>query len=128
MRRTALPHATCCGSNSLEWFGTALRLEASIMNMRIALLRRRFSATGGAENYIERLAGELRKRGHGVTLVCEEWKPTDSAIESIRTVATNDPENFARAVSDLQLKREFDLVFSLERVPGCDLYRAGDGV
>jgi UDP-glucose:(heptosyl)LPS alpha-1,3-glucosyltransferase len=96
--------------------------------MRIVLLRRRYSATGGAENYLERLAKGLCKHGHEITLVCEEWKQSGSAITSIRTVLTSDPADFAQAVCKLQLKNDFDLVFSLERVPGCDLYRAGDGV
>jgi UDP-glucose:(heptosyl)LPS alpha-1,3-glucosyltransferase len=96
--------------------------------MRIALNRRRFSATGGAENYLERLAKELQQRGHQTTLVCEQWKQSGSALEDIRTVDSSDPAGFSRTVQALELKREFDLVFSLERVPGCDLYRAGDGV
>jgi UDP-glucose:(heptosyl)LPS alpha-1,3-glucosyltransferase len=35
---------------------------------------------------------------------------------------------FARAVQHLTAQRHFDLVQSHERIPGCDIYRAGDGV
>lgn len=96
--------------------------------MRIALIRRRFSPTGGAERYLERLAGALLERGHAVTLVCESWEASDSCLKDVRTVSSSEPVGFARAVSSLHLENQFDVVFSLERVPGCDVYRAGDGV
>jgi len=96
--------------------------------MRIALIRRRYSATGGAENYLERLGEELQRRGHVITLVCEEWKESGGVLGVVRVVQSSDPAGFAEGVQAMNLKKEFDLVFSLERVPGCDLYRAGDGV
>lgn len=96
--------------------------------MRIALIRRRFSPTGGAERYLERLAGALLERGHAVALVCESWQAGDSVLKDIRTVASDNPADFARAVAALNLRASFDITFSLERVPGCDVYRAGDGV
>lgn len=97
--------------------------------MRIVLIRRRFSPTGGAERYLERLAGALQERGHVVSLVCEAWQESgESAIRDVRCVESNDPVSFARAIAALRLRDSFDVVFSLERVPGCDVYRAGDGV
>jgi UDP-glucose:(heptosyl)LPS alpha-1,3-glucosyltransferase len=36
--------------------------------------------------------------------------------------------SFSRAVQGLIAERRFDLVQSHERIPGCDIYRAGDGV
>jgi UDP-glucose:(heptosyl)LPS alpha-1,3-glucosyltransferase len=96
--------------------------------MRIALLRRRFSPTGGAERYLERLAAALRDSGHKVTLICESWPAPDTALDDVRTVPSNNPTSFALTIAGLSLHKEFDVVFSLERVPGCDVYRAGDGV
>lgn len=97
--------------------------------MNIALIRRRFSPTGGAERYLERLAGALQERGHRVVLACESWQEgAQSALRDVRHVESNDPVSFAQAVRALRLEKEFDVVFSLERVPGCDVYRAGDGV
>ncbi len=97
--------------------------------MHIALIRRRFSPTGGAERYLERLAGALQERGHAVALACESWQEgSASAIRDVRRVESNDPASFAQAIAALKLRDEFDVVFSLERVPGCDVYRAGDGV
>lgn len=96
--------------------------------MRIALIRRRFSPTGGAERYLERLAGVLLERGHAVALVCESWQASASVLKDVRTIASDNPADFARAVAALKLRDAFDITFSLERVPGCDVYRAGDGV
>lgn len=96
--------------------------------MRIALIRRRFSPTGGAERYLERLAGALQERGHKIGLVCESWQASDSVLRDVQTVKSNGPGEFARAVTDLQLKKQWDIVLTLERIPGCDVYRAGDGI
>ena len=95
---------------------------------RIAFLRRRFSPTGGAERYLLRLASGLVARGHLVTLYCEDWSPRENPFQTIRKIASTDPESFARKVMTQPLRDRHDIIFSLERVPGCDLYRAGDGV
>ncbi len=97
------------------------------LSMNIVLIRRRFSATGGAERYLERLGNALQIRGHEVTLVCESWEGGEVPF-TVRTTSTNSPASFAQAVQNLHLQDEYDVVFSLERVPGCDLYRAGDGL
>jgi len=95
---------------------------------RIAFLRRRFSPTGGAERYLLRLASGLAAQGHQITLYCEDWSPRENPFQAVRKIASNDPASFAKKVIDQPLRDRHDIVFSLERVPGCDLYRAGDGV
>jgi len=95
---------------------------------RIAFLRRRFSPTGGAERYLLRLASGLLSQGHQITLYCEEWSPSENPFQSVRKIESNDPVSFARLVSAQPMHDRHDLVFSLERVPNCDIYRAGDGV
>jgi UDP-glucose:(heptosyl)LPS alpha-1,3-glucosyltransferase len=95
---------------------------------RVAFLRRRFSPTGGAERYLLRLASGLAAQGHQVVLYCEDWSPQENPFQAIRRIESNDPLAFAQKVMALPLRDRHDIVFSLERVPGCDLYRAGDGV
>ena len=95
---------------------------------RIAFLRRRFSPTGGAERYLLRLASGLAALGHHLTLYCEEWTPRENPFHDLRKVASNDPVSYAKKIGDLPLRDRHDIIFSLERVPNCDLYRAGDGV
>ncbi|MCE0482901.1 MAG: glycosyltransferase family 4 protein [Methylacidiphilales bacterium] len=102
--------------------------HAATKSWRVAFLRRRFSPTGGAERYLLRLASGLAARGHQVTLYCEDWSPRENPFESVRKIEAGDPVSFARKAASLPLHERHDIVFSLERVPGCDIYRAGDGL
>ncbi len=95
---------------------------------RIAFLRRTFSPTGGAERYLLRLASGLAAQGHQITLYCEDWSPRENPFQDVRKIDSNDPVAFARKTMALPMRDRHDFVFSLERVPGCDLYRAGDGL
>ena len=42
--------------------------------MKLALIRRQFSATGGAELYLQRLLQALVKGGHEPHLFAESWQ------------------------------------------------------
>ena len=42
--------------------------------MKLALIRRSFSATGGAELYLQRLLAGLVREGHEVDLFAEKWE------------------------------------------------------
>ena len=95
---------------------------------RIAFLRRRFSPTGGAERYLLRLASGLAAKGYPITLYCEDWSPRENPFQAVRKIDSDDPVSFARKIAGQPLHDRHDIVFSLERVPGCDLYRAGDGL
>src|SRR6267143_5051506 len=99
--------------------------------MRVALVRQRYSADGGAERFIERALAALGKQGVTVTVLAREW------IGDPRSVVRCDPFHvgrvwrdwsFARAVCREVARRPFDLVQSHERIACCDIYRAGDGV
>jgi UDP-glucose:(heptosyl)LPS alpha-1,3-glucosyltransferase len=95
---------------------------------RIAFLRRRFSPTGGAERYLLRLASGLATQGHRITLYCEDWSPRENPFQDVRKIDSDSPVSYARKVMAQPMRDRHDIVFSLERVPGCDLYRAGDGL
>ena len=105
--------------------------------MRLALIRQRLSAFGGAENTLLALTRELLRQGHEVTLVTSEpqpppalmslpslhWQPAPvwpGKVGRILGFAVN-----ARRV--LQQNNAFDVIFSLERTLRQDAYRAGDG-
>lgn len=100
--------------------------------MKLALIRRQFSATGGAELYLQRLLQALVKGGHEPHLFAESW---DGQLEGVQLHAvpvggdrTQRPTRFADAVAAELTKHSFDVVFSLERTHHQDVYRAGDGV
>ncbi|MBF0260375.1 MAG: glycosyltransferase family 4 protein [Magnetococcales bacterium] len=101
--------------------------------MRLALIRQRHTPFGGAERFLERAMGALRARGVAITLIARRWEGGCDGLETVRC----DPWHlgrwwrdvaFARCVHARLAERRFDLVQSHERIPGCDLYRAGDGV
>ena len=102
--------------------------SAAKRKWRIAVFRRRFSPTGGAERYLLRLASGLVAQGHQLTLYCEDWTPSENPFQMVRKIDSNDPVEYAKKVMEQPLRDRHDLIFSLERVPGCDIYRAGDGL
>ena len=75
-----------------------------------------------------RLASGLAAKGHPITLYCEDWSPRENPFQAVCKINSADPVSFARKIAGQPLRDRHDIVFSLERVPGCDLYRAGDGV
>lgn len=100
--------------------------------LKIALIRQRYTAFGGAERFVERAVQALRERGAQLTLVTRSW---ESDVE--RAHLTCNPFyigslwrdwGFARCVCDALQKQSFDLVQSHERIACCDVFRAGDGV
>jgi len=100
--------------------------------VRLAIVRQRYNAFGGAERFISRPLPALERAGTDVTLIArkaEGW--------GARKVLKVDPFyvgkvwrdwSFARAARATWRRKGFDLVQSHERIPGCDVYRAGDGV
>src|SRR5215467_643529 len=50
--------------------------------MKIALIRREFSAISGAELYLQRLLGALVRAGNQVHLFAESWKETPAGVET----------------------------------------------
>jgi UDP-glucose:(heptosyl)LPS alpha-1,3-glucosyltransferase len=104
-------------------------------SIRLAIVRSRYNPFGGAERFVERTLAALDEHDIDVTLVARKWagQPAQSAWHLLRC----DPFHigrvwrdwgFARAVQRLIGAGKFDLVQSHERIAGCDLFRAGDGV
>lgn len=95
--------------------------------MRIGLVRRGHSATGGAEAYLTRLADGLAHAGHVPVLIgSDDWPSDRWANGEIVRVAGRSPTAFARGVEGV--RDGVDMLLSLERISGCDVFRAGDGV
>lgn len=102
--------------------------------MKLAIVRQKYTPFGGAERFVERALAALCARGVDVTVVARQWQGQMAAgVQSLRL----DPfhlgrtwrdASFAAAVQALLAEQRFDLVQSHERIPGCGIYRAGDGV
>ena len=97
--------------------------------MRVALVRRAWAATGGAERYLMRFAAGLAEHGHEPVLVSGPGWPRESWPHGeIFRLPASSPLAFADALAQNRSAFGHDRLFSLERVHACDTYRAGDGV
>jgi UDP-glucose:(heptosyl)LPS alpha-1,3-glucosyltransferase len=97
--------------------------------IRIAFVRRGYSQSGGAEAYLKRLAAGIAKAGHEVQLVTtSEWPKDQWTFGSIKRLRATTVIGFADELEEIRPRLQCDVLFSLERVWSCDIYRAGDGV
>jgi|SRR5580704_1828190 UDP-glucose:(heptosyl)LPS alpha-1,3-glucosyltransferase len=95
----------------------------------IVFVRRGYSPTGGAEAYLKRLARGVIEAGHDVQLVAtNDWPDSEWPFGSITHLRSKSPIEFATELERMRTQFRFDVLFSLERVWSCDVYRAGDGV
>lgn len=95
--------------------------------MKIGFVRRGHSATGGAEAYLLRLASALRGFGEETKLVTTpDWPADRWPFGEILRLNGATPRDFADEF--LKQSTGCDIHLSLERVPGCEVFRAGDGV
>ncbi len=101
-------------------------------HLRVAIVRQRYNPFGGAERFIERLLPALERAGMEPTLIAR----SADGWGARRFIAADPPclgstwrdASFARAARRAWEAGSFDLVQSHERIPGCGIYRAGDGV
>jgi len=97
--------------------------------LNIALVRRGYSASGGAEAYLKRLAHGMAEAGHEVQLIAtDEWPDEQWPLGSVRHLRAKTIIGFADELEQIRPQLRCDVLFSLERVWSCDAFRAGDGV
>jgi UDP-glucose:(heptosyl)LPS alpha-1,3-glucosyltransferase len=98
-------------------------------NLSIVFVRRGYSRTGGAEAYLKRLARGVLEAGHDVQLVAtNDWPDAEWPFGSITHLRAKSPIGFASELERMRKELHSNVLFSLERVWTCDVYRAGDGV
>lgn len=97
--------------------------------LRIAFVRRGYSRSGGAEAYLKRVADGIAKAGHEVLLAStKEWPEDQWSLGSIERLGATTVIGFADELEQIRPQLHCDVLYSLERVWSCDIYRAGDGV
>ena len=107
--------------------------------MRIAIVRQRYTPFGGAERFVERALGALVKEGAEVTLIARQWEGTEEPGTGYRRLLLDPPHarlggrvardrSFAEAAQAAMHAGGFDITQSHERIPGCMVFRAGDGL
>jgi UDP-glucose:(heptosyl)LPS alpha-1,3-glucosyltransferase len=97
--------------------------------LNVALVRRGYSPSGGAESYLKRLAQGIVDLGHEVQLITtNDWPTEEFAFGHVTQLRATSPIGFADELENIRPRLRCDVLMSLERVWSCDLYRAGDGV
>lgn len=100
--------------------------------MEIGLVRQRYTPYGGAERFVADALAALRRDDISLTLYTRAWPGGDDFSPVIC-----DPYflgnvwrdwGFARCVRAAWIRHRPSLIQSHERIPGCDVFRAGDGV
>lgn len=100
--------------------------------MRLVFVNQSFSAFGGAELILDLMMRRM-KHSADVAIISRSWPKVGDGIEFIRC----DPPRFTRTLRDrlfaksvcrIIAKQSNALVVSQERIPCCDIYRAGPGI
>ena len=98
-------------------------------NFTIGFVRRGFSASGGAEAYLKRLAEGVINAGHVPHLfTTREWPANQWKSGPITHLRKSSPIPFADEIERLRARTPCDVWMSLDRTWRCDVFRAGDGV
>ncbi len=97
--------------------------------LRIVFVRRGYSPSGGAEAYLQRLGRGVAEAGHEVQLITgKDWPGDQWPFGSVERLRGKTVIGFADELEQMRPQLHCDVLFSLERVWSCDVYRAGDGV
>ncbi|WP_301103238.1 glycosyltransferase family 4 protein [Propionivibrio sp.] len=106
--------------------------------IKVAVVRQRYNPCGGAERFVERALGALVREGAQVTLITRSWEgavqegfqqkicnPRYSRIFGGRIARDR---SFAACAQHEMAQGGYDIIQAHERIPGCMIFRAGDGV
>lgn len=114
--------------------------EGRAAGLKLAIVRQRYNPYGGAERFVERALAALAGAGAEITLITRSWEGSAEALGAYQQIVCDPPARallsrrlardraFAAGVQAILATRHFDLVQSHERIPGCSIFRAGDGV
>ncbi|SKC12599.1 UDP-glucose:(heptosyl)LPS alpha-1,3-glucosyltransferase [Kosakonia radicincitans] len=101
--------------------------------MKLAIVRQKYRPDGGAERFVSRALNALSNKSDlDISIITRQW---EVGCNSSYHIIDCDPPAKNRLQREVNFAREaqsyfaaFDIVQSHERIPGCTIYRAGDGV
>jgi UDP-glucose:(heptosyl)LPS alpha-1,3-glucosyltransferase len=102
--------------------------------VKLGIVRQTYTPFGGAERFVERAIDALAARGVGIRVYTRRWPQARSV--NIEPVLCNPfylgslwrDAGFARAVHAALARDRPEIVQTHERIDGCDIFRAGDGL
>jgi UDP-glucose:(heptosyl)LPS alpha-1,3-glucosyltransferase len=102
-------------------------------NVEIGIVRQRYTPYGGAERFVADALAALQQERMALTLYTRAWPTGEGTFDPVVCnpfYAGNvwRDWSFARCVRAAWARHRPDLIQSHERIPGCDIFRAGDGV
>ncbi|EPT0531055.1 glycosyltransferase family 4 protein [Proteus mirabilis] len=101
---------------------------------RLAIVRQKYRPDGGAERFVSRALEALDNQSVELNVITRSWIGAVQPQWHIHIVnpfkwgRISREKGFAQAARYCWQQEKFDLVQSHERIAGCDIYRAGDGV
>ncbi|WON77047.1 glycosyltransferase family 4 protein [Serratia sp. UGAL515B_01] len=101
---------------------------------RLAIVRQKYRSDGGAERFVSRALEALEHKYLELNVITREWQGSRNPnwhlhpCNPMKFERISRERGFADSARALWQKEKFDLVQSHERIPGCNIYRAGDGV
>ncbi|OTA19198.1 WabG [Xenorhabdus beddingii] len=102
--------------------------------LRLAIVRQKYRPDGGAERFISRALEALEHQQLELNVITRSWQGISNPnwrihlCDPIKYGRISREKGFAKSARKLWQEEQFDLVQSHERIAGCDIYRAGDGV
>lgn len=102
--------------------------------LRLAIVRQKYRPDGGAERFISRALSALDNQQLELNIITRGWQGMANPdwkvhlCNPLKFGRISRESGFARAARDCWQREHFDIVQSHERIAGCDIFRAGDGV
>ncbi|HBV38243.1 MAG TPA: glycosyl transferase family 1 [Erwinia sp.] len=102
--------------------------------VRLAIVRQKYRPDGGAERFISRALEALDDDSLDLNIITRSWQGEPKPEWHLHICnpkkwgRISRERGFALAARECWQREEFDIVQSHERIAGCDIFRAGDGV
>jgi UDP-glucose:(heptosyl)LPS alpha-1,3-glucosyltransferase len=102
--------------------------------VKIAIIRKKYNPFGGAERYLDLLAGSLTRSGHEVHVYANQWSKTVDPhvtvhhVPMIGGLSLLKVWSFAFAALAVVKPSSYDAILSNERLLSHDVFRVSDGV
>lgn len=106
----------------------------SIKTIRLAIVRQKYRPDGGAERFISHVMKVLENSRIKLNIITRQWSGEQQPDWLVHLCNPNKwgrisrERGFANTAKQCWQQERFDLVQSHERITGCDIFRAGDGV